>query len=157
MDYEKIHKKNLKDRVQQKQEWSEEDERHLNSIIKRTVAYGDSSIYGLIKDDIDWLKYLKDRVQPQRKQWWNEEDCLQLDAAINIVANSGHTCTSDWLKSIKDRVQPQPKYECSEDIPYWKKSTLPNDNVTGFNSDFFSYNGYCINYKELFDKLPKED
>jgi hypothetical protein len=34
---------------------------------------------------------------------WSEEDKMQLDAAINIVANSGHTCTSDWLKSIKDR------------------------------------------------------
>jgi hypothetical protein len=53
----------LKGRVQPqpKQEWSEEDERHLNSVIKRTVAYGDSSIYGLIKDDIDWIKSLKER------------------------------------------------------------------------------------------------
>ena len=59
----------------------------------------------------------------------------------------------NWLKSLKQRYTWKP----SEDIPYWKKSTLPNDSVTGFNSDFFSYNGYCINYKELFDKLPKEN
>jgi hypothetical protein len=59
--------------LQKATEWSEEDERHLNSIIKRTVAYGDSSIYGLIKDDIDWLKSLKGRVQ-QQKQMWSIED-----------------------------------------------------------------------------------
>ena len=46
---------------------------------------------------------------------WSEEDSLQLDAAINIVTNSGHTCTSDWLESLKDRVQPRPKQEWSEE------------------------------------------
>ena len=43
------------------------------------------------------------------------------------------------------------------DLPHWKKSTLPNDNTTGFNSDYFCYKGYYINYKELFEKLPKDD
>jgi len=44
------------------------------------------------------------------------------------------------------------------DLPHWKKSTLPNDNnTTGFNSDYFCHKGYIINYKELFEKLPKDD
>jgi hypothetical protein len=45
----------------------------------------------------------------------------------------------------------------SSNLPHWKKSTLPNDKSTGFNSNYFSYNGYNIDYKELFEKLPKED
>ena len=43
------------------------------------------------------------------------------------------------------------------ELPHWKKSTLPNNNATGFNSDYFIYNGYYINYKELFNKLPKDN
>ena len=66
-------KKELR-KIERNPAWSKEDERRLNNIIKRTIEYGDSSIYGLIKDDIDWLKDIKDRVQSQSKQEWSEED-----------------------------------------------------------------------------------
>ena len=57
-----------------------------------------------------------------------------------------------WLENLKYRYTWKPS-----DLPHWKKSTLPNDNTTGFNSDYFCYKGYNINYKELFEKLPKDD
>lgn len=67
----------------------------------------------------------------------------------------------DWLKSLKGRVLSQSLRPLNtwkpSDLPHWKKSTLPNDNSTGFNGDYFLYKGYNINYKELFEKLPKDD
>ena len=45
------------------------------------------------------------------------------------------------------------------DLPIWKKSNLPNADKcgAGVNSENLCYNGYYISYKELFQKLPKED
>lgn len=110
--YHRGYDKGVKDTTEKQSEqnyarWSEEDERHLNSIIKRTVAYGDSSIYGLIKDDIDWLKFLKGRVQS--KQEWNEEDIkmvIKIKEAINDyfpfkVADEIYK----WIKTLN----PQPQ------------------------------------------------
>jgi hypothetical protein len=48
------------------------------------------------------------------------------------------------------------KQQMMKDFPHWEKSTLPNDDVTGFNSEYFCHKGYRINYKELFIKLPKD-
>ena len=62
----------------------------------------------------------------------------------------------DWLnynlKSLRHQKQWNPS-----DLPHWKKSTLSNDNTTGFNGDYFCHKGYYINYKELFEKLPKDN
>ena len=78
-----------------------------------TIISGQLSI-----DCKKWIKYCSDEkdgykvYKPENLELvcdvepnptWSEEDENQLAAAINIVANSGHTCTSDWLKSIKDR------------------------------------------------------
>lgn len=84
---------------------------------------------------------------------WNEEDEKIYAATIFALAGfMGNEDKIDWLKSIKDRYTWKPS-----DLPHWKKSTLPNDNTTGFNSDYFCHKGYSINYKELFEKLPKDD
>lgn len=68
------------------------------------------------------IDYVKEHSQKLRdilvKPAWSEEDAMQLDAAINIVANSGHTCTSDWLKSLKDRLQPKQEWN-KEDEDYY--------------------------------------
>lgn len=66
--------------VEQKPAWNEEDERHLNSIIKRTVAYGDSSVYGLIKDDIDWIKSLR-----HQNRWKPSDE--QIDVLDEVIRN----------------------------------------------------------------------
>ena len=101
---------------EQKPAWSEEDEKTLLWIIsdvKRLERdYKKADI--IAKMEINWLKSLKDRVQ--LKQGWSEVDKMQLDAAINIVANSGHTCTSDWLKALKERVQLQNGYNPYKEV-----------------------------------------
>lgn len=66
-----------------------------------------------------------------------------------------HKQLAEWLKELKE-LRSQTTWKPS-DLPHWKKSTLPNDNTTGFNSDYFCHKGYVINYKELFEKLPKDD
>lgn len=71
---------------------------------------------------------------------------------ININFEMNLYDVKKWLKSIKERYTLK-----SSDLPHWKKSTLPNDNTTGFNSDYFCHKGYHINYKELFEKLPKDE
>lgn len=57
---------------------------------------------------------------------------------------------------FKSGVDGNIEYTRTDALPHWKKSALPNDNVNGFNSDYFCHKGYCINYKELFEKLPKD-
>lgn len=59
----------------QKQEWSEEDEKLYTSAlwhIKNSCGNGgkDSGEYEVY----NWLKSIKDRIQPQPKQEWSEED-----------------------------------------------------------------------------------
>ena len=95
---------------------------------------------------------------------WSEEDEKSVNIILDIcsdfkkVYSYSRTVLKDankiesFLKSLKERYTWKPS-----DLPHWKKSTLPNDNTTGFNSDYFCYKGYCINYKELFEKLPKDD
>ena len=61
-----------------------------------------------VRECIEWLKSLKDRVQP--KQEWNKGDMDMLNAAISFVKHSSFTTigkgknnTVAWLKSLKDR------------------------------------------------------
>lgn len=112
------------------------------------------------------LKLAKKQINDEQKPW-SEDDSYMQKQAIRCVNNSGKLEVSteeieDWLKSLKDRVGCEANCtttkECKpDDLPHWKKSTLPDDNTTGFNSDFFCHRGYHINYKELFEKLPKDD
>ena len=155
----------IKKQGEQKPAWSEEDEttkNNISHIIRQydKISKRDNQPCCYVGDCLLWMQNIRDRVQPQPKQEWSEEDERFLCKCLGALGNPNYCyedgeleCMRNWLKSLRPKSQWKP----SEDIPYWKKSTLPNDSVTGFNSDFFSYNGYCINYKELFDKLPKED
>lgn len=78
------------------------------------------------------------------------ECCIKENERSKVIADV-YASDLEWFKSFMNRCKP------SEDLPHWKKGTLKGKNVTGFNSDFFSHNGYYINYNELFDKLPKDD
>ena len=97
--------------------WSEEDEEHLNSIIDdiktNMGAYPRSQeVIDIYNDDISFLKSLKDRVQPQPKQEWSEEDDYNLQCMIAKVSSdiqNGNVGRNNelinWLKSIKNRIQ----------------------------------------------------
>ena len=92
-------------------EWGEEDERLFNSTIwhlRYSVNNGDFELpAGQLED---WLKSLKDRVQP--KQEWSEKDTEVLNGIANYLFTStdvsnveGSDEWYDWLKSLKNRIQ----------------------------------------------------
>ena len=105
-------------------------------------------------------QYISDRLIVN----FNKELTMSLDEAIEHCREkscSNNTCAlehkqlAEWLIELKE-LRSQITWKPS-DLPHWKKSNLPNDNTTGFNSDYFCYKGYSINYKELFEKLLKDD
>lgn len=95
--------------VEQKPAWSEEDEKMFEHIIAKATLHF-SSINYLDEEEINFLKSLKDRVQPQLKQEWSEED----DKMINSIAVHLNATTCgfpkerawadrfmNWLKSLR--------------------------------------------------------
>lgn len=100
----------LEKRGEQKSSWSEEDEycRHQLIVFCENCMVPDS---GAIKC-ANWLKSLKDKVQP--KQEWSEEDEAHLYSLITHleqwIKKHPNTTGADvqgeniaWLKSLKDR------------------------------------------------------
>ena len=121
-------KKNLQDNsfrrmFEQKPAWSEEDEEILNLIIARLHSHPnvEAEEYG---KDYHLLKSLKDKVQPQPKQEWSEEDEMFVHGLIRGLTAKrdihGHTTfssdciditeTINWLKFLKDRILPQQEW-----------------------------------------------
>lgn len=100
--------------------WSEEDENKINSI-KYLLHELDNYNFD------NWFKYIKDRVQLQPKQEWNEEDeswfkeielmCLKFSNDTDYREKF-----SIWLKFLKYRVQAQSKQEWSEEDEILMKS-----------------------------------
>ena len=115
------YEKGKADIIEQKPAWSEEDKEMLDGIIVdvEVLKEQDRTKDGkaAYQKEIDWLKNLKDRVQLQPKQEWNEEN--DDEAWLNdIICKVESDCTlnkdeKDWLKSLKDRMQP--KLEWSEE------------------------------------------
>lgn len=125
----------LKDRVHPltKQEWSEEDERHVNSLLKRLEGLCRNKFERTrfaINEDEDWLKSLR----PQKKQEWTKEDIDMIDWLIrccekeheelcndkyghqDIVSDLKRDCRKkwDWLESLKDKAVPQKQWKPTE-------------------------------------------
>lgn len=105
--------------VEQKPAWSEEDEQYLNNAITACL-----NEYGDISDTAIWLKFLKDRVQPQPKREWNKEDEDILNTIINHFKVNVE-CTDDddiikWLKSLR----PQNRWITIDKEVYVKEPVL---------------------------------
>lgn len=91
-------------------EWSEEDDVMINKLLAVVKLYYDRSGDDLDKQScISFLKSLKDKVQPQPKQEWSEED-EKVIAIINNALTESNTPPNDydkvyeWLESIKQRI-----------------------------------------------------
>jgi len=122
----------------QKPAWSEEDERRyrgLHNLIYST-QYCDSR-----KELSDWLKSLKDRVQPQLKQEWSEEDERIYKS---ITYSFAHNCPltvqqQEFVKSLR----PQNKWKPSDEQMNDLKKAI--DSFT-FETDYL---------QELYNDLKK--
>jgi len=116
--------KSLKDRVQPKVEWSEEDEEEFKIATETLREAGQYS-------SANWLKSLR----PQPKQEWSQNDIDMIDWLIrccekeheelcndkyghqDIVSDLKRDCRKkwDWLESLKNRVAPQKQWKPSEE------------------------------------------
>ena len=106
-------KKELK-KIEQKNSCSEKDESWFKELELMALSFSNDDSYR--KKFFEWLKSLKDRVQPQPKQEWSEEDKSMLTSCIGILGKcymkelpNKVEKELNWLISLKDRVQPQPK------------------------------------------------
>lgn len=111
-----IVRKQLKNEMQ---EWSEEDEytlnetiQHLKQLIEIDKAKHCACDVQYYQRDIDWLKSLKERVQPQPKQEWSGVDEAHLHSLITHleqwIERHPNTTGADiqgenvaWLKSLR--------------------------------------------------------
>ena len=110
--------------------WSEEDEEMFDRVDDSLRYYRyyqellkneqDSTPANIISEEQSWLKSLKDRVLPQPKQEWSEQDEVRLNRIVGnlelLNVADGDILLKDiaWLKSLKNRFIPQPKQEWSK-------------------------------------------
>ena len=102
--------------------WGEEDKHWLQKVID-FMNHPDliKATPTLAKDTINWLKSLKDRVQPQSKQEWSEEDESNFQGIIDVIKENKHHTTDyehmtyykllSWFKSLKNRYVWKPSDE----------------------------------------------
>jgi hypothetical protein len=108
-------------------EWSEEDEKMLQRIIRYTESeyqdwcndkYGNSEIVSDGKrsclERLDWLENRLKSLRPQPKQEWSEEDEKMLNSILDEY-KSMVTEKRNWLKSIPERFNLQPKQKWNEE------------------------------------------
>ena len=125
-------------------EWSKEDEKMLHTIIADFKGFrhdNTSTLEYHFTECIDWLKSLKDRVQPKQK--WSDEDFKRIDYICDFIWKNRKGDTDEiyqqeqdvkWLKSLKDRVQYQSKEQSEEDEYYYdneNQNYINNQNKYG--------------------------
>ena len=135
--------------------WSEVDvvllKLSLENLTELKDRFGEE--YGKVGDCINWLKSIRNRVQPQQKQEWSEEDERILKEIITDVKFEGYNNDMqansykkiNWLKFIKNRVQPQNT---------WKPSDEQLKALDHYVYDFIDSTGdYANILKELLQQL----
>lgn len=123
-------------------EWSEEDEKIIESLLKIVEAFAKEKNHHWFFDEANsndinnWLKSLKDRVQPQPKQEWSEEDEARFKNLCSIIDES------NWLKSLKPN--------------HWKPSEEQMEALNAINTTGeISYIGQGNLLIELYNDLKK--
>ena len=113
--------------------WSEKD-KHLMQKVIDFMNHPDliKSTPTLAKDTINWLKSLKDRVQPQSKQEWSEEDESNFQMLIDVIKENKHHATDyehmtyykllSWFKSLKERYVWKPSDEHIDALEHFVRS-----------------------------------
>ncbi len=92
--------------------WSEEDETILNNLI---YALANDRIGNNRDEYVDWLKSLKDGIQPQPKQEWSEEDKCMLDFAIRAIGLCRQYAINNQIKGFSNLPDTPQKYRELQD------------------------------------------
>lgn len=97
--------------IEQNPAWSEEDECYMGECIG-AIATKDGWSFEEKRKTKHWLKSIKDKVLPQPKQEWNEEDDWIKTKIIKVLLGCETFLTSEetnecinWIKSIKQRLK----------------------------------------------------
>ena len=98
-------------------EWSEEDEttkNNISHIIRQydKISKRENQPCYYVGDCLLWMQNIKDRVQPQPKQEWSEEDKIEFDSIIYAVERNYELANKqkNWLKSLR----PQNRWKPSD-------------------------------------------
>ena len=114
-------KKELK-KIKQKSAWSEEDEttkNNISHIIRQydKISKRENKPCWYIGDCLLWMQNIRDRVQPQPKQEWSEEDEKLRNDIIQFIekgwTDNGKSHLIPWLKSLR----PQNKEDLCKQKP----------------------------------------
>lgn len=113
----------VKQLAKQNNAWSEEDEetlkildRDLQEFYSRRKAQAGSPLFESQMQNVRWLKSLKDRVQPQPKQEWSEEDELHIRGLESLVRQ-------EW--AIAERENDKDKIYKMRDLSFFLKTLKP--------------------------------
>ena len=104
--------------------WSEEDEIVAEDIEEAIRNYWHGDTLDIL---LDWLKFLKDRVQP--KQEWSEQEQIRINRIVgclenlNVADNDILLKDVNWLKSLKGKVQ---QYSDTEKQEMFIRSQRPH-------------------------------
>lgn len=100
------------DKSEQNPAWSEDDETMLKRVIdfipQCMTAHG-------YNEYINWLESFKERVQPQPKQDWSEEDEQTFIKSVEALEDFYKFELADWLKEHKNQcLKPQNRWKPNE-------------------------------------------
>lgn len=136
---------------QKTDEWSEEDKKMIDTIIetiKMSIEDCDVDDIGTkarlsLEKERDWLKSLKDRVQPQPQQQWSEEDedmRYKATAVINRLCADGKEYVWSistleklfyWLKSLRPQSTWKPSEMEMKALEFCLEHNIDKDGVFG--------------------------
>jgi len=140
---------NNKSIVEQKPAWSEEDKLKMDTLINVITNQRGSAIFeGFLPEElVNWLKSIKERVQPQPNKDWSEEDEMMVNDIIEAIdtqyAVSDYNDMVSWLKCLKDRYTWNPSDE--QMATFW-------DAICNLNHDGYKW---INNMKSLYQDLKK--
>jgi len=128
--------------------WSEEDEINLNYITRVIERLYDKQEKNYLKESlerkINWLRTLKDRIQPQQKQEWSEEDYNEIETIACHLDNTDNEGMAEVLRNIRDKYYIIPQNT-------WK----PSNKQMKALEDVIENNIYHPLLEELLEQLKK--
>ena len=120
--------------VEQKPAWSEEDEEMHRKCIcaMRTSACGFPEEEKFVEQVNNWLKSLKDRVEPQLKQDWSEENEEIIEKCIGAIRHSCYSHSTKikvvkFLESLRPQKQWKPSEEQIQTLEYYMHALTCNE------------------------------
>jgi len=103
-----IHEDNVCEK-EQKPAWSEKDKQHIDSLLKRLEGLCRNEFESTrfaISEDVDWLKFLKDRVQPKQE--------------LKNIERKSVSITDEWIEDYwqHEKVKNPYSYDKGEEIQF---------------------------------------